>query len=401
MKYIILVPDGVADEPLKELDGKTPLEFASTPNMDLMAQQGLSGLVRIIPPGMLPGSDVGNISVLGYDATKGFSGRSPLEAANLGILLKEDELAFRCNLVTIINNKMVDYSAGHISIAEADLIMKDIIKEFSDDTVRFVTGKSYRHIAVIKTSDLKPFLATKCTPPHDIMDSPVVAFLPQGPMAGFLSSYAGRINKLLAAHPVNKTRISQGLLPANAVWFWGQGGKPDLQMFRDRYGMDGSIISAVDLVNGIGRLIGLDIIFVPGATGYYDTNYKGKAEFGLASLNDKDFVYIHVEATDEAGHNGDIKAKVDCVEKFDRLVVGTVLEYCRNNPDTRVLVTPDHPTPLAKRTHTNAPVPFVMMGKNIERNGLDGYNERSAATVGVRFDSGVDMINYFMTVNKG
>ena len=397
MKYIILVPDGVADEPLVELDGKTPLEAAATPFMDQMAQEGLSGLVRIIPPGMSPGSDVGNLSVMGYDATKGFSGRSPLEAANLGIILGKDELAFRCNLVTIHNRKMIDYSAGHISIDEAASIMKDITEKLSDSTIKFYTGKSYRHIAVIKASDLNPFLSTKCTPPHDILDMDIAQYLPNGEMSGYLLSLMDKAQPFLAAHPVNKARIARGEAPANSLWFWGQGGKPALELFKDRYGLRGSIISAVDLVNGIGRLVGLDIISVPGATGYYDTNYKGKAEFGLASLKDKDFVYIHVEATDEAGHNGDIKAKVDCIEKFDRYVVGTVAAYCKSNPDTRVLVTPDHPTPLAKRTHTDAPVPFVMVGKDVERNGLDGYNERSAGSIGLRFHSGVDMIRYFLS----
>ncbi|MBF0387294.1 MAG: cofactor-independent phosphoglycerate mutase [Candidatus Omnitrophica bacterium] len=395
MKYIILVPDGVADEPLAELGGKTPLEFAATPNMDQMARAGLSGLVRIIPPGMSPGSDVGNLAVLGYDATRGFSGRSPLEAANLGIILAADEIAFRCNLVTIQDGRMIDYSAGHISISEAAQIMQEVAAACSDDRVKFYTGKSYRHIVVIKSADLKPFQLTKCTPPHDIMDQPIAEYLPQGPMAGFMAGLAEKARSLLAVHPVNQARIARGLAPANALWFWGQGGKPDLQLFKDRYGMAGSIISAVDLVNGIGRLVGLKVINVPGATGYYDTNYAGKAQYGLDSLQDNDFIYIHVEATDEAGHNGDVQAKVACVEKFDRYVVGPVLDYYRDNPAVRILVTPDHPTPLAKRTHTNAPVPFVMLGKDIERNGLDGYNERLALSAGLHFASGVEMIKHF------
>lgn len=396
MKHIILVPDGVADEPLNELGGKTPLEYANTPFMDRMAREGLCGMVRIIPQGMSPGSDIGNMAVLGYDPRKGFSGRSPLEAANLGVILKDDEIAFRCNLVTITDGRMIDYSAGHISIGEAAEIMNDVARELSDDKIRFYTGKSYRHITVIQTGDLAPYLKTKCTPPHDILDLPVSSYLPNGPMSGALLSLAERAKPLLAAHRVNKARLSRGESPANALWFWGQGGKPALELFKTRYGVSGSIISAVDLVNGIGKLVGLNVIAVPGATGYYDTNYLGKAQYGLNSLKDHDFIYIHVEATDEAGHNGDIKAKVDCVEKFDRYVVGTALEYCKMNPDTRVLVTPDHPTPLAKRTHTDAPVPFVMIGKDVERNGMDGYNERSASIAGIRFNSGEEMVRYFM-----
>lgn len=396
MKYIILVPDGVADEPLVELGGKTPLEAAVTPNMDFIAKKGLSGLVRIIPEGMAPGSDVGNLSVMGYDATKGFSGRAPLEAANLGILLKSDELAFRCNLVTVLEDKMIDYSSGHISVEEASEIMATVSKELSDEHVTFYTGKSYRHIMIVKSQKVKDFLATKCTPPHDIMGQKIFPYLPQGPMASFLLSYMERAKPLLAKHVVNQLRAELKENLANSLWFWGQGVKPHLETFHERYQLSGSIISAVDLVNGIGRVVGLDIITVPGANGYYDTNYLGKAEYGLESLKKHDFVYIHVEATDEAGHNGDIKAKVDCVEKFDQYVVGTVLAYCQQHPDTRVLVTPDHPTPLSKRTHTSAPVPFAMCGKGIEHNGLDSYNEFSASTVGVYFQSGIDMINRFM-----
>ena len=396
MKYIILVPDGVADEPLAELGGKTPHEAAQTPNMDLIAKKGLSGLVRIIPPGLAPGSDVGNMSVMGYDATKGFSGRAPLEAANLGILLKDDELAFRCNLVTITENKMIDYSAGHISIDEAADIMKTIAQELSDEHITFYTGKSYRHIAVVKTKKIQDFINTKCTPPHDIMGQKIDSYLPSGPMTNFLLSYMERAKPLLAKHPVNHFRGELKEALANSLWFWGQGTKPCLETFHERYRLTGSIISAVDLVNGIGRIIELDIINVPGANGYYDTNYQGKAEYGLESLKKHDFVYIHVEATDEAGHNGDVKAKVDCIEKFDKYVVGTVLAYCKAHSDTRVLVTPDHPTPVAKRTHTSAPVPFAMCGNGIEHNGLDSYNEFSAATIGVHFQGGVDMINRFM-----
>jgi 2,3-bisphosphoglycerate-independent phosphoglycerate mutase len=396
MKYIVLVPDGVADEPLKELGGKTPLEAARTPFMDSMAQEGLSGLVRTIPPGMPPGSDVGNLSLLGYDPSLKYSGRAPLEAANLGLILKDNELAFRCNLVTIRNGVMIDYSAGHITVDEANEILKTLSAELSDDTVRFYAGKSYRHIAIVKAGSTQDFLNTRCTAPHDIMGENVDLHFPKGPCAGMLLGYMERAKPLLLKHPVNLMREELKEEPANAIWLWGQGTRPLLESFNDRYGLSGSIISAVDLVNGIGRIIGLKIINVPGATGYYDTNYRGKAEYALQSLKTNDFVFVHVEATDEAGHNGDIKAKTECVEKFDRDVVGPVLEYCVRHKDVRVLVTPDHPTPLAKRTHTNAPVPFVMFGKNIESNGLDSYNELSASTAGIRFQSGEAMIRYFL-----
>lgn len=397
MKYIILVPDGVADEPVESLGGKTPLEVARTPNMDFLAQQGLSGLVRIIPDGLAPGSDIGNMSVLGYNPAKGFTGRSPLEAANLGIDLKDDELAFRCNLVTLKDQRMIDYSAGHISVDEAALIMKDVAKKLDDRRARFYTGKSYRHIMVLTSSDSGIFQAIKCTPPHDIMGQQIDPYLPQGAGREVLMDYMERAKPLLEAHPVNAKRIADGHDPANSLWFWGQGGRPRLESYKNKFGLSGSIISAVDLVNGIGRVIGLKIIDVPGATGYYDTNYKGKGEYAVQSLKDNDFVYVHVEATDEAGHNGDVGEKVRAVENFDSHVVGTVLEAFKGRDDVRILVTPDHPTPVSKRTHTRAPVPFVMFGKNIERNGASGYNERSAGHLGIKFQSGEDMISYFMT----
>jgi 2,3-bisphosphoglycerate-independent phosphoglycerate mutase len=396
MKYIILVPDGVADEPIPSLGGKTPLEAARTPNMDWLAQHGLSALVKIIPDGLPPGSDIGNMSVLGYDPAKGFTGRAPLEAANLGINLADDELAVRCNLVTVKDGVMVDYSAGHISAQEASDIMKTIAAELGDKRAKFYTGKSYRHITVLKSAEPGKFLKIKCTPPHDIMGQKIDQYLPQGEGSEVFRDYMEKSRPILADHPVNKARITRGEEPATMIWLWGQGARPKLQSYKEKFGLNGSIISAVDLVNGIGRLIGLRVISVPGATGYYDTNFKGKAEYALESLMTVDFVFVHVEAMDEAGHNGDAQAKVQGVENFDRYVVGTVLERYRNESNVRILVTPDHPTPVVKRTHTRAPVPFVMYGKDVEPNGLSGYNEALASAVGIRFNSGEEMIKYFM-----
>ncbi|NLE65661.1 MAG: phosphoglycerate mutase, partial [Elusimicrobia bacterium] len=256
MKYIILVPDGVADEPIAELGGKTPLEAANTPHMDRIAREGRSGLVKIIPDGLHPGSDVGNLAVLGYDPTKGFTGRSPLEAANLGIDLKDDELAFRCNLVTVVEGKMFDYSAGHISIDEAAAIMKDVAARLNDADARFYIGKSYRHIMVLKTRDVAKFQKVICTPPHDIMGKEIASYLPKGPGSDLLAGYVERAEAVLRDHPINKARVARGESPANRLWFWGQGARPRLESFRERYGLSGSIISAVDLVNGIGRLVG-------------------------------------------------------------------------------------------------------------------------------------------------
>ena len=400
MKYIILVPDGVADEPVKVLGGRTPLEAGNTPHMDFLARNGLSGLVQTIPDGMHPGSDVGNLSLMGYNPQGALSGRAPLEAANLGIELKENEIAFRCNLVNVQQGKMIDFSAGHISIEEADLIMKDIAARLNDDQVTYYTGKSYRHICVIKTSDVKAFQAVSCTPPHDIMDQPFDGYLPQGSQAKIILEQMRRAEPILKDHPVNVARIKAGKLPANMTWFWGQGERPKLEPYLQRFGVTGGVISAVDLVNGIGRLVGLKIISVPGVTGYLDTNFRGKAEYALESLKDDDFVFVHVEATDEMGHNGDAKGKVEAVERFDADVVGTVLAWAKGRDDVRILVSPDHPTPLEKRTHTRAPVPFVMYGKGIESNRLDGYNERLAIQAGLKFTSGEKMIQYFMSMSS-
>ncbi len=395
MKYIILVPDGAADEPVKELGGKTPLEAGRTPHMDDLARNGYSALVRTIPHGMAPGSDVGNLSLLGYDPSS-LSGRAPLEAANLGIDLGPGQVAFRCNLVTIQDEAMLDYSAGHISIDEAALIMKDLAHELNAPGLVYHTGKSYRHICIINTDGSGDLSRVACTAPHDILGQKILAHLPKGLKAGILLDQMERSKAILAAHPVNKARISAGKYPASMTWFWGQGERPRIDAYTSRFGVTGSVISAVDLVNGIGRLAGLQVITVPGATGYLDTNFRGKAEYAIASLKDHDFVFVHVEATDEAGHNGDARAKVEAVEHFDADVVGPVLDWARLNPDVRILVSPDHPTPLGKRTHTSAPVPFVMYGKGIEPNRLDRYNETLAAQAGLVFDSGEQMIKFFI-----
>jgi 2,3-bisphosphoglycerate-independent phosphoglycerate mutase len=400
MKYIILVPDGVADEPVPALGGKTPLEAAKTPHMDFMAQHGLSGLVQTIPQGMPPGSDVGNLSLMGYNPVGNLSGRAPLEAANIGIDIKDDEIAFRCNLVTVTDNKMIDYSAGHISIEEADAIMKDIARELNNDHIRYYTGKSYRHITIIKSNAIAALKKIACTPPHDILNQSIEGHMPQGDMAEILLDQMERSRKILAQHPVNLARIKAGKLPATQTWFWGQGERPRLRSFKDKFGLNGSVISAVDLVNGIGRIIGLNVISVPGVTGYLDTNFKGKAEYALDSLKERDFVFVHVEATDETGHNGDVEGKVKAVEHFDLDVVAPVLKWAKTHPDVRILVSPDHPTPLGKRTHTSAAVPFVMYGKDIEPNGLAGYNETLAGKAGLKFTSGEQMIEYFIGKRK-
>ena len=396
MKYIILVPDGLADEPVEALGGKTPLEAADTPNMDYLAQNGLSALVQTIPDNLPPGSDIGNLALLGYDPGKDFSGRAPLEAANLGIMLKKDEVAFRCNLVTAKNGIMVDYSAGHVSTDEGKNLIEYLQRAIDWPDVRFYPGKSYRHLMVLKTINVENMRQIKTTPPHDIMGQEFKAYMPKGPQSDVLIKLIEKSCKILEMHQINKIREADGLNQANMIWLWGQGCRPNLPAFSVRYDLSGAIISAVDLVNGIGRLVGLDVITVPGANGYYDTNYKGKAQFALNSLKGHDFVYVHVEATDEAGHNGDWKAKKECCERFDKEIVGHILKSFKQPKGVRILISPDHPTPVAKRTHTRAPVPFVMWGDGIPAGKAKDYSETTAAAAGVRFKSGEDMVKYFL-----
>jgi len=396
MKYVILVPDGLADEPLKELGGKTPMEAAKTPNMDYLAKHGFSGLVKTIPDGMPPGSDIGNLSLMGYDPQLNFSGRASLEAANLGIKLKDDEVVFRCNLVTIKDNKMADYSAGHISTDEAKNLIEHLERALDWPDLRFYPGKSYRHLMVFKTINVPNMIAIKTTPPHDIINKAIKSYLPAGPQSDALLQIMDKSKNILSTHQINKIREDSGENPGNMVWLWGQGCRPNLPLFKDTYGLTGAVISAVDLVNGIGRLAGLDVIDVPGANGYYDTNYKGKAEYALNALKTHDFVYVHVEATDEAGHNGDWKAKLECCEHFDKKIVGPIIKAFGKTKNVRILVSPDHPTPVGTRMHDRAPVPFVMWGDGIKVNGTDQYSEKAASSVGLKFKSGQEMIQFFL-----
>jgi len=396
MKYIILVPDGLADQPLKELGDKTPMEAAQTPNMDFLAKNGFSALTQTIPDSMPPGSDIGNLALLGYNPAKNFSGRASLEAANLGIKIKNDEVVFRCNLVTVKEGKMIDYSAGHISSDEAKNLIEHLERALDWPDVRFYPGKSYRHLMVLKTIDVPKMFALKTTPPHDITGQPVNPYLPAGPHSNNLLKIMERSKQILASHQINKMREDSGENPGNMIWLWGQGTRSSLPLFKDRYGLTGAVISAVDLVNGIGRMVGLDVIDVPGANGYYDTNYKGKAQYALDSLKKHDFVYVHVEATDEAGHNGDWKAKIECCEQFDKKIVGPITKFFGLPKGVRILVCPDHPTPVATRTHDRSPVPFVMWGDGIEASGTKEYSEKEAAKQGLRFKSGEDMIQFFL-----
>ncbi|RLG35518.1 cofactor-independent phosphoglycerate mutase [Methanosarcinales archaeon] len=359
MKYLILLGDGMGDYPLDELGKKTILQAADTPNMDYLAKNGLSGLFRSIPDEMPAGSDIAILSVLGYDPEVYYTGRGPLEAANMGIDLKAGDVAFRCNLVTVEGDKLTDYSAGHIGNDDAKVLIDALQEEFADNSCKFFAGVGYRHILVLNGD----FEGTGCNPPHDIIGASIMDELPENPV---IRDLILRSRQILEDHPVNRKRHDQGLGVANMIWLWGEGSKPKMPSFFERFKVKGSVISAVDIIKGIGRCIGFGVIDVPGVTGYLDTNYRGKAEYAIRALDadECDLVFVHVEAPDEAGHMGSIKDKMDAVEAFDREVVGRILEWVKTTREVRILLMPDHLTPITLRTHTRDPVPFCIYQKN-------------------------------------
>jgi len=395
MKYIFIVPDGAADYPSEILGGKTALEAADKPFMDSLARKGSLGRVKTVPSGFIPASDVANLSLLGYEPEKYYCGRGPLEAANLGIDLKEGDLAFRCNLVTESEGKLLDYSAGHISDREAKILMEYVNKNLGTDEIQFFPGKSYRHLMVYRNGAKFSLDKLNFSAPHDIMGRPVKKYLPSGKDSERIITLMNRSKEILKDHEINKVRIDLGENPANMIWLWGAGRKPLIPAFKEKFGLSGAVISAVDLINGIGKIIGLKVVKVEGANGYYDTNYKGKAEAAIEALETCDFVFIHVEATDEAGHNNDLRMKITCIERIDKLVVGTIIEKMKGK-DYRIIISPDHPTPVVKRTHTDEPVPFVLAGSGINAQNFSSYSETEAANSSLYFSSGIELMNYFL-----
>ncbi|MFC1767715.1 cofactor-independent phosphoglycerate mutase [Candidatus Margulisiibacteriota bacterium] len=384
MKYVILIGDGMSDWPLKKLGGKTPLEAAKIPNMDFMARNGISGLVKTVPKGMKPGSDIANLALFGYDPKKYYSGRAPLEALNMGIDLSGDDVAFRCNTVTVKNGKMIDYSAGHIKTSESTKLIRFLGRELGSKSFKFYPGVSYRHLLVVKNIGAK----AKCTPPHDITGRPIQKYLPKGPQSDIIKQLMFESKELLEDLRSNKTKC-------NMMWLWGQGKKPKMPSFKKKYGKKGSVISAVNLVNGIGVAVGLKPIKVPGVTGYLDTNYVGKAKYALKSLKKNDFVFVHVESPDESGHEGNIKHKIKAIQDFDKYVVGTILKGLRKFKDYKILVLPDHATPISIMTHSGEPVPFALYSSKKARKGVKAYSEKHAAKSKVKFKSGPELINFF------
>ena len=396
MKYAILVGDGMADYPIPELDNRTPLEAAATPNMDSIARSGMLGLVKTIPDEMAPASDVANMSILGYAPEKYYSGRGPLEAASLGIELGENDIAFRCNLVTVANDILEDYSASHISTEEARELIEALNQDLGRDDVQFYCGVSYRHLLVIRDGQTD-LLNVYCFPPHDIVGERVAKHWPSGAGSESLVQLMEESRRILEDSRTNQMRVEAGKNSGNMIWLWGQGRTPNLPTYFEEYHLTGSVITAVDLLKGMGKLLGLEVINVPGATGYYDTDYEAKAKAATKALENKDFVFVHVEAPDEAGHVGDLKEKITAIERFDHYVVGELLSVLQNDNDLRLMVLPDHPTPLSVRTHTREPVPFAVAGHGISRGSFSCFSEREAHKGGILFVKGYMLTRHFLT----
>lgn len=400
MKYVVVLGDGMADYPVDSLSGKTPLEVAHKPFTDTLANLSEVGLVRTIAAGLKPGSDVANLSVLGYDPKECYTGRSPLEAASIGIPLKDTDVTARANLVTLSGEgeyealTMEDYSAGEISTEEAKILIGFLKKELDTDENKLYAGISYRHCFVADRGKI----AGDLTPPHDITGKPIKEYLPHSEAGRAYLSLMKRSYELLKNHPVNEARVKSGKRPANSLWFWGEGTKPALQNFTERYGVKGAMISAVDLLKGIGKLAGMEVIEVEGATGNYDTDFSGKAEAALVALkNGADFVYIHMEAPDECGHHGDVEHKIYSIEQIDEKVVKRVVEGLREFGEPfSVMVLPDHPTPIKTMTHCSDPVPYLIYRSNEPVIGAAKYDEAYAAASGKFVQSGVDLMKRFL-----
>lgn len=374
MKYMLIIFDGMADEPLAELDGKTPLQVAKTPYMDDLAGRGRIGAANTTPEGMPPGSDVTNMGILGYDPKVYYSGRGAIEAVSLGIPIDGDDVAFRANLVSTDGELMIDSSAGHVSTEEARELIELIDAKLSTNAIRFYPGVSYRHIMVWRGGSSN----VHCTAPYKIHGKPIADFLPEGDGDSRLVSMIHDSYEILDNHPINRRRRDEGKHPANMLWFWGESRLPEIPSFFRQFGVSGAVVAAVDLIRGLGRMVGLKVIDVPGATGYVDTNYIGKGEYAAAALEEYDFVWVHVEAPDEAGHEGDIEKKIKAIQDCDTKVLGTILDGIKKRGlDVRMLVMPDHPTPIATGSHSAAKVPFLLFDSTHPESNTLPMDERA------------------------
>lgn len=400
MKYVVLLCDGMADYPVEALGNMTPMEKSVTPNMDKLAPKSQIGLVKTVADGMKPGSDVANLSVLGYDPAVCYTGRSPLEAGSIGIDMKDTDISFRCNLVTVSDEEnfedrtLVDYCADDISTADAKVLVEYLAEHFDNEEFKLYNGVSYRHCLIWDNGTLD---VGTLTPPHDITGRKVTEYIPSHPNAEKLYSMMKKSYELLKDHPLNVERVNKGLRPANCIWLWGEGKRANLAPFIDCYGIKGSMISAVDLLKGIGKFSGMNVVEVDGATGYIDTNFKGKAEAAVKELADgQDFVYIHVEAPDECGHRNEVENKVRAIEIIDKEILGYILPELDKYDDYKIMILPDHPTPLSLKTHTNDPVPFMIYQKTKEREGREVFTEKTAADTGLFIEKGPSIMKHFI-----
>lgn len=393
MKYAIILPDGAADEPVAALGGRTPFETAVKPNMDWIACHGRQGLVVTVPEGFSPGSDVATLSLFGYDPRVRYPGRAPLEAAAQGIAVGANDLIFRCNFVTIADGRMKDFTAGHISQHEAETLIAELNAALDAKGCRSVAGVSYRNLMVLSDSGA---LEVRCTPPHDIPDRPVADHLPLGQEAQRVRAVMDAARGVLVDHEVNAARRRRGENPATDIWLWGQGRAAALPSFESRFGVRGAAIAAVDLIRGIAKCAGMTVIDVPGATGYLDTDYAAKGRAACDALRSFDLVAVHIEAPDEAGHLGDAAAKVTAIEQIDQYIVGPLLKTLQGLAEWRILVAPDHPTPVEKRVHTADPPPFCMAGTGIDAQRSVGFSERASLETGLLIERGHELMGSFL-----
>jgi len=403
MKYIVILGDGMADWPVEELGNSTPLDKANKPNIDYLSKRATLGMVKTVPDGMPAGSDVANLAVFGFDPRIYYTGRSPLEAISMGIELTNTDTALRCNLVTLSdadqyeNRRMLDYSSGEITTEESNILMKDIAKALNNGFISFYPGISYRHCLIWKNGPLD----IELTPPHDISDKVIGEYLPKGPQNNVALELMQKSVEILKNHPVNQRRIDRGLNPATSIWLWGQGKKPSVPLFIEKYGLCGSVISAVDLIKGIGMVSGMKAVNVEGATGNIHTNFRGKAEAALKELKDgRDFVYIHVEAPDECGHQGQLKEKIRAIELIDSKIVGPLIKGLEKLDDYRIMILPDHATPVSIRTHCADPVPFLIYDsqKTTVINEDITYTENSCRNTGTFIEEGHKLMDMFLQV---
>lgn len=399
MKYVIIIPDGCADLPLDDLGGKTPLEVAKIPNMHAVAKAGLVARTDNVPAHLPAGSEVANLTLLGYDPNRFFTGRAPIEAAAQGIKLGPNDWAIRCNLVTVTDQIMVDFTADHISNEEGRQLLEAVQATVTDDRLQFVPGVSYRNLLIYRgrPGEAAPFSAdTRTRAPHDLTDLQITDDFPRGPGSDMLADLMQRSVAVFADHPVNRARVQAGKRPATNIWLWGLGGSPSLTSFHERYGLTGAMITAVDLLRGLAVLVGWDNIAVEGATGYLDTNYRGKGQAAIAALDKYDVVTVHIEATDEASHEGRHAEKIRALEAIDEHIVGPVHRKLKEMGEYRLLILPDHPTPCSTKKHSHGMVPLAVCGRDIPANGQSTYSESTANQSPVAFPNGWEMMDTFI-----